>query len=115
MTPEHIGAQAAQHLLQQIYAGDVCDWAAQSIAILGAALGVKDASRTQCGPLTDHALQLIRCLKDFFGLAFIFRKGQIGGWGGRNGVNLVYNKDPTSVSRQMYRKVEVFPDILYTQ
>jgi len=68
--PEDVGSAAADALLQQISEGGVIDSANQPTALLLMALGPEDVSRIRLGPLTPFAIETLRLIHDFFGVAF---------------------------------------------
>ena len=57
-------------LLEQIKAAGVVDSANQPTALLLMALGPEDVSRIRLGPLTPFAIETLRHIHDFFGVAF---------------------------------------------
>ena len=70
MPPESVGELAADGLLEQVKQGGVVDGANQHLALLLMALGKEDVSRLRLGPLTPFAVEMLRLLRDFFGVTF---------------------------------------------
>ena len=68
--PESVGELAADGLLEQVKQGGVVDGANQHLALLLMALGKEDVSRLRLGPLTPFAVEMLRLLRDFFGVTF---------------------------------------------
>lgn len=68
--PEDVGSSAANALLEQIREGGVVDSANQPVALVLMALGPEDVSRIRLGPLTPFAIETLRLIHDFFGVAF---------------------------------------------
>ncbi|KAL3931706.1 MAG: hypothetical protein SGPRY_001009 [Prymnesium sp.] len=68
--PENVGSSAADSLLEQIKEGGVVDSANQPTALLLMALGPEDVSRVRLGPLTPFAIDTLRLIHDFLGIAF---------------------------------------------
>ena len=68
--PEAVGAQAAEGLLQQIREAGTLDAANQPLALTLMALGPEDVSRVRVGTLTPFSIEVLRLLRDFFGVTF---------------------------------------------
>ncbi|XP_066603763.1 probable RNA 3'-terminal phosphate cyclase-like protein [Prorops nasuta] len=68
--PEDLGKEAALKLLDEIYRNGCIDSAFQCMAIIFMVLGKKDVSKITLGPLTQLTIQLLRDLKEFFGIVF---------------------------------------------
>jgi RNA 3'-terminal phosphate cyclase-like protein len=67
---EDVGGAAAEALLDQIGEGGVVDAANQPTALLLMSLGPEDVSQVRLGPLTPFAMDTLRLIHDFFGVAF---------------------------------------------
>nr|CAG4637002.1 EOG090X05X4 [Ceriodaphnia reticulata]SVE72929.1 EOG090X05X4 [Ceriodaphnia reticulata] len=67
---EELGERAALLLLEEIYRGGCVDSSNQHLVLLLMALGPKDVSRVQLGPLSPYTIQFLRHLRDFFGTVF---------------------------------------------
>lgn len=65
-----MGYAVAHRLLYEIYIGGVVDSTSQSLALLCMALGPKDVSKLETGPLTEYTIWFLRHLKEFFGITF---------------------------------------------
>ena len=68
--PEEVGTQAAEALLQQVKEAGTLDAANQPLALMLMALGPEDVSRLRLGALTPFSVDLLRLLRDFFGVTF---------------------------------------------
>lgn len=68
--PEDIGARAATLLLQQVAHSGFVDSCCQPLAFLLMVLTPEDVSRVLVGPLTAAGVQMLRLLRDFFGVRF---------------------------------------------
>ncbi|XP_037290876.2 RNA terminal phosphate cyclase 1 [Rhipicephalus microplus] len=68
--PEDVGEQAARALLREIYRGGCVDSSNQGLAALCMCLGPPDVSKCIVGPLTPYTIQMLRHLRDFFGVTF---------------------------------------------
>jgi RNA 3'-terminal phosphate cyclase-like protein len=68
--PEEVGARCAALLLQQVQHTGFVDSCCQPLAFLLMVLTPEDVSRVLVGPLTAPAVQMLRLLRDFFGVTF---------------------------------------------
>jgi len=68
--PEDVGTRAAEALLEQIGEAGAVDASHQSMALTLMALTPEDVSRVRLGALTPFTIEVLRLLKDFFGLTF---------------------------------------------
>jgi len=68
--PEQLGLQAARQLLAEIKKSGCIDSAHQSLVFTLMAMGSEDIQKVRSGPLTPKAVQTLRDLKEFFGVAF---------------------------------------------
>nr|CAG4645520.1 EOG090X05X4 [Lynceus sp. MCZ IZ 141354] len=67
---EDVGIEAAHALLEEVYRGGCVDSTNQSLAVLFMALGQKNVSKMQTGPLSTYTIEFLRHLRDFFGIMF---------------------------------------------
>uniref|UniRef100_A0A914KHA0 RNA 3'-terminal phosphate cyclase-like protein n=1 Tax=Meloidogyne incognita TaxID=6306 RepID=A0A914KHA0_MELIC len=70
LIPEEIGAEAARHLLNEIYKGGCTDSSAQALATTFMTLCDKDVSKFLCGPLSFYCVHTMRNLRLFFNHTF---------------------------------------------
>eukprot|EP00112_Aurelia_sp_Birch-Aquarium-sp1_P009209 Seg2037.5 transcript_id=Seg2037.5/GoldUCD/mRNA.D3Y31 product="RNA 3'-terminal phosphate cyclase-like protein" protein_id=Seg2037.5/GoldUCD/D3Y31 len=70
VTPEDLGRKAAMQLLAEIFKGGCFDSTHQGLVLTFMTLGQMDVSKVMLGPLTQHSIQLLRHLKDFFNVMF---------------------------------------------
>lgn len=68
--PEDVGREAAMRLIGEIYRNGCVDSPFQAMTAMFMALGKKDVSKVVTGPLTPAMIQLLRDLKEFFGIVF---------------------------------------------
>ncbi|XP_076174135.1 RNA terminal phosphate cyclase 1 [Ptiloglossa arizonensis] len=68
--PEDLGKEAAMKLIDEIYRNGCVDSPFQSMTAIFMALSKKDVSKVVTGPLTPAMIQLLRDLRDFFGIIF---------------------------------------------
>ncbi|CAD7704662.1 unnamed protein product [Ostreobium quekettii] len=73
VVPEDIGKHAAAALLEEVHRGGVVDGCHQALLILLCALGPELINEVRLGPLTPYAVQMLRHVKDFFGITFSIR------------------------------------------
>lgn len=73
VVPEDIGKHAAAALLEEVHRGGVVDGCHQGLLILLCALGPELINEVRLGPLTSYAVQMLRHVKDFFGITFSIR------------------------------------------
>ncbi|KAG9287342.1 hypothetical protein G9A89_023713 [Geosiphon pyriformis] len=69
-TPEDIGRKTAKLLLEEISKGGCVDSVSQWLVLLMMVLGPEDVSKVRIGQLTALTIQLLRDIKDFFGVTF---------------------------------------------
>lgn len=72
-TPEEVGAYATAALLEEIRFGGVVDGLHQKMVLLLCAMGPELLSEVRFGPLTPHTVEMLRLLKEFFGVVFNIR------------------------------------------
>ena len=68
--PEDLGREAAMKLVDEIYRNGCVDSPFQCMTAMFMALSKKDVSKVVIGPLTPAMIQLLRDLRDFFGVVF---------------------------------------------
>ena len=71
--PEEIGRYAAASLLDAIQRGGVVDHRHQSLVLLLCAMGPELLSEVRFGPLASQSVEMLRLLRDFFGIVFSIR------------------------------------------
>lgn len=74
-SPEAVGTAVAARLLQEIEMGGITDTSSQWVMVLMCALTEEDqASRIRLGKLAPYTVQMLRHIKDFFGVQFRFEQ-----------------------------------------
>lgn len=71
--PEDVGQRASALLLEEVRRGGCVDTVGQSLAVVLMALGPEDVGRLRCGPLSLHAIQTLRLVRDALGVTFKIR------------------------------------------
>jgi len=70
MTPEDVAAQACDQLLREIAVGGYVDSTNQGMMLLFMVLCTENVSKIRLGRLTNHTIQLLRHIRDCFGVRF---------------------------------------------
>lgn len=68
--PEDVGKQAAHLLLQEVLQGGCVDSSNQFLVVLFMALCPEDLSSIKVGKLSPYTIEMLRHLRDFFGIKF---------------------------------------------
>lgn len=68
--PEDLGKYVACALLEEIRKGGVVDAAHQPVCLLFCAMGAELLNEVRLGPLSDQAINMLRNVKEFFGVVF---------------------------------------------
>jgi RNA 3'-terminal phosphate cyclase-like protein len=68
--PEELARQACSLLMEEIAGGGCIDSTHQALVFMFMALGSEDISKVRTGKLAPHGIQMLRLLKDFFGITF---------------------------------------------
>jgi len=68
--PEDLGQGCAKLLLEEVSRGGVVDSTFQGALLLLCAVGQDTLHQVRLGPLTPHAVHVLRHIKDFFGVVF---------------------------------------------
>ncbi len=68
--PEDLGQACAKLLLEEVSRGGVVDSSFQGALLLLCAVGQDTLHQVRLGPLTPHAVHVLRHIKDFFGVVF---------------------------------------------
>jgi RNA 3'-terminal phosphate cyclase-like protein len=69
-SPEAVGREGGQLLLQEIFSGGVIDQAHQSLFLLLMVLTPEDVSKVRLGPLSIQATDTLRIIRDSLGVVF---------------------------------------------
>jgi len=70
ISPEDLGHQVAEALLQEVYRGGCVSTADQSLVLQIMAVGPEDAACVRFGCLTPYSMHTLRHIRDFFGVTF---------------------------------------------
>jgi RNA 3'-terminal phosphate cyclase-like protein len=68
--PEDLGRLCALRLLSEIERGGCIDTATQALALMWSVLTAEDVSKIRVGKLSSAGIQVLRDLRDFFGVTF---------------------------------------------
>ena len=71
--PEDIGRYTAASLLEEIQRGGVVDHRHQRVVLLLCAMGPELLNEVRFGPLAAPTIEMLRLLRDFFGIVFCVR------------------------------------------
>lgn len=71
--PRVAGKRTARLLLEEVFRGGCVDSISQPLCFLFMCLGPEDVSKVCVGKLTPFSMQLLRDIKEFFGVTFKIR------------------------------------------